>query len=333
MHRRQPPRQDSETYHFHTVFSPRTPAGQVSIERRRIREVRLQEPFRNASPGFFFERIVPLDLRHKLSEFKPHLWKSYLDAYGQGQRFRELIQWIQKRQESIYHQAQSAAWEAKCFDLRLTHRMVVGLGATSTWETAMVWHRPTGLPYIPASALKGLARARIVEETFQSAIDAWPAFKEMSYQDRHACLKAIDEWLLKPEANVPLPPNVSQTLQRRRQEIFDLFGHTEQAGLVEFLDAFPTEPPKFELDVMNVHYPEYYRRLSPQALDTESPNPVVFLTVARTPFRFIILCDRLRAGDKAPRLLEQAANLLKAGLQTMGVGAKTRLGYGRFQNP
>jgi CRISPR-associated protein Cmr6 len=92
-------------------------------------------------------------------------------------------------------------------------------------------------------------------------------------------------------------------------------------------DAFPTEPPGFELDVMNVHYPEYYRGDAPEALDIESPNPVVFLTVARTPFRFWVLVDALRAGQEADPILDAVGQALQAS----GIGGKTRLGYGRFK--
>lgn len=341
---RQPHREDRLV--FHTVLSLTTPAGSIGIERNRIREVRLEEPFRDASPGFFFDRIVPIDLRRKLSEFKPHLWRSYISAYGQGQRFQEVIRWLQSRQEKLRRCLQEVGWRsAEPLDFQLTHRMVVGLGAASVWETGMVWHRPTGLPYIPASAIKGLTRAQIEGEIIRQAIKAWSNFQTIDIKSRQACLEAIDKWSLEPEADTPqkihpwpsdisLPPNVLDILQRGRKRIFRLFGHTQQAGLVEFLDAFPTKPPKFELDVMNVHYPEYYQGKERQALDIESPNPVVFLTVADTPFRFIVLCDTVRVSDQgvqADELLKEATGALRQGLQTMGLGAKTRLGYGLFR--
>jgi CRISPR type III-B/RAMP module RAMP protein Cmr6 len=34
----------------------------------------------------------------------------------------------------------------------------------------------------------------------------------------------------------------------------------ERAGSVIFFDAIPLEVPKFQLDIMNPHYPNYYAR-------------------------------------------------------------------------
>ena len=108
-------------------------------------------------------------------------------------------------------------------------------------------------------------------------------------------------------------------------ELIAVFGMTEQAGSVIFFDAIPLKVPNFQLDIMNPHYPNYYRapEKNPPA-DWESPNPVFFLTVTETPYRFVI-ASRSEQGN---HLLDLAEEWLKGALRELGIGAKTSADYG-----
>uniref|UniRef100_A0A7C3UJP5 Type III-B CRISPR module RAMP protein Cmr6 n=1 Tax=Geoglobus ahangari TaxID=113653 RepID=A0A7C3UJP5_9EURY len=108
-------------------------------------------------------------------------------------------------------------------------------------------------------------------------------------------------------------------------ELIAIFGTTEQAGSVIFLDAIPLEVPKFQLDIMNPHYPNYYstKGQNPPA-DWDSPRPVFFLTVGETPYRFAIAAR----SEQDNRLLELVEEWLKGALRELGIGAKTSADYG-----
>jgi len=108
-------------------------------------------------------------------------------------------------------------------------------------------------------------------------------------------------------------------------DLIAVFGTTEQAGSIIFFDAIPLEVPKFQLDIMNPHYPNYYRTQgqNPPA-DWESPNPVFFLTVSETPYLFAIAAR----SEQGNRLLELAEEWLKEALRELGIGAKTSADYG-----
>jgi len=114
-----------------------------------------------------------------------------------------------------------------------------------------------------------------------------------------------------------------------------LFGTQTQKGKVTFLDAYPSRFPNLELDIMNPHYQDYYgkrdhnKNLTPPA-DWLSPNPIKFLTVKKdtekdTEFIFAFKTDE-------DDLKEQVTTLLKGALQDLGIGAKTSVGYGFFQD-
>jgi CRISPR-associated protein Cmr6 len=108
-------------------------------------------------------------------------------------------------------------------------------------------------------------------------------------------------------------------------ELVAVFGTTEQAGSVIFFDAIPLEVPKFQLDIMNPHYPNYYRTQGQNTpADWESPNPVFFLTVTETLYRFAIAAR----SEQGNRLLDLAEKWLKGALADLGIGAKTSADYG-----
>jgi len=113
-------------------------------------------------------------------------------------------------------------------------------------------------------------------------------------------------------------------------ELIAIFGTTERAGSVIFFDAIPLEVPKFQLDIMNPHYPQYYdkrggtsKEPAPPA-DWDSPRPVFFLTVTETPYRFAIAAR----SEQGNHLLDLAESWLKGALMELGIGAKTSADYG-----
>lgn len=125
-------------------------------------------------------------------------------------------------------------------------RMIVGLGAESVLETAIALHRTFGVPYIPGSALKGLAAAAAHKHLEDPE---WRKVKEDG--------KIGDSHLA-------------------------LFGDQGSSGYVTFHDALwiPTgDRLPLDLDVMTVHHPDYYQGKddAPPA-DWDSPTPVAFVS-------------------------------------------------------
>jgi len=195
-------------------------------------------------------------------------------------RVREQLNALQKRYEAMLKWYEQRGFAVKRIQAQPVWRFVVGLGAAHVLETGITLHRIFGLPIIPGSALKGVARA------YAQLVEG------------------------KPEDD---------------PELIAIFGTTERAGSVVFLDAIPLEVPNFQLDIMNPHYPNYYRtpEKNPPA-DWESPNPVFFLTVTGTPYRFAI-ASRSEQGN---HLLDLAERWLKGALTELGIGAKTSADYG-----
>ena len=103
-------------------------------------------------------------------------------------------------------------------------------------------------------------------------------------------------------------------------------------GNLIFFDALPCEVPRLEADVITPHYAPYYQdqdHITPPA-DWHSPTPTPFLTVAKGQ---VFLFSVARRGSEIMPPDEKSAieAALCHALATIGIGAKTAVGYGRFE--
>lgn len=136
--------------------------------------------------------------------------------------------------------------ETQTAEVAVQGRMAVGLGAESVLETSIALHRTYGVPYIPGSALKGLAAAAAHKHLED------PAWRKVGEDGQIGAWHRI------------------------------LFGDQESSGYITFHDALwipAGETLPLDLDVMTVHHPAYYQGGgdSPPA-DWDNPNPVAFLS-------------------------------------------------------
>jgi len=175
-------------------------------------------------------------------------------------------------------------------ELSVQDRLIVGLGAENPLEVSITLNRLYGVPMIPGSALKGVARS-YAEQIKQSKSNP----SDQDQQD-----KIVKQMIV-------------------------LFGDTTSSGKVTFYDAWwvPDRNAPLKKDVMTVHHEKYYsdRGKTPPS-DFDDPNPVSFISSTGT-FLFSV-----QGVDKDWSQL--AMGLLKGGLAHLGVGAKTSSGYGRF---
>jgi CRISPR-associated protein Cmr6 len=145
-------------------------------------------------------------------------------------------------------------------------RLSVGLGGESVLETAITLHRTYGVPYIPGSALKGLAanyaRNRLEAETWGAESDA---YRIMFGDTTAAGYLTFFDALYVPGS-----------------------GHQRKA-------LWP--------DVITVHHPDYYQGNKPPA-DWDSPTPVSFLSA--TGDYLIAIGGDQRWADKALEILGMA---------------------------
>ena len=223
--------------------------------------------------------------------------------------------------------------------LKTSSRLIVGFGAEHVLETSITLHHLFGIPYIPASAIKGVVRMVSFWEIAENLKDDGEIDKLQEY---------LYDKQIKEELN-------DAELRHKCLKHKLLFGTQGFKGLLVFLDAYPeVEAGKgiFELDIMNPHYTEYYTKDGIPG-DWESPKPIVFLTVKKDiPFHFNVLIDEYRIKEilndkdfpkEAKEIIEKwksdnyselngtVKKWVGEALKELGVGSKTRLGYGIFE--
>jgi CRISPR-associated protein Cmr6 len=162
----------------------------------------------------------------------------------------------------------------RLFTAEARGRLVMGLGAHSVRETNLALLHTWGVPYLPGSALKGLASRAA---SALAGGDAWKSARPGRAQGEDHAL---------------------------------LFGDTTREGCVTFHDAWwiPERPRlPLDLDVMTVHHPDYYTGGRSAPSDWDEPNPVAFLTARG---RYLVALSGpeawvLRAGELLERGLEE----------------------------
>ena len=174
---------------------------------------------------------------------------------------------------------------------RTIWRFATGLGLNHPIENGMTWHHTLGVPYLPGSSFKGLVRA-------------W-----------------VEQWL-----------GLSD------DEINRIFGsqetgsNNEQIGVgsIIFFDALPVAPVRLAADVMTPHYQKYYSG-SEAPGDWQDPNPIPFLTVDEQQVFLFALAPRKIGAPENQSDIEKVWQWVDQALQNVGAGAKTAVGYGRFE--
>lgn len=203
-------------------------------------------------------------------------------------------------EQSEFCKSFSTNYECITITAKLKTSLVTGIGESHPHEISMVFDHNMGIPYIPASGIKGIVR----------------------FAHTLGLLADIPQDEIKTDKN----GKIYFDDEKEWTKIPTLFGTQKKRGTVIFLDAYPENIPDLHVDIMNPHYGKYYNGESPPA-DYLDPTPLKFLTVAKeTTFIFRALVDKKIAGLK-----DKVKTAFKKALTEEGVGAKTAVGYGLFE--
>lgn len=293
----------------------------------------------------------------KLDKFAPYEWGGTIKVSGNvlkdkvGEEGLKIVDRAYKNFFGLYKDMVNklAKDNDNVFTMKTATRLVVGLGDESVYETSVRLLRNYGLPYIPGTALKGIARAYALEKFADENLDK---LKDLfKTNDFYEIVGRLDKALSSggkvengEKLEIKATFGENDEVKVSFQELVEIFGTTESSGKVVFFDALPTVEPEnkgendtqkkpsnnnlndpLEFDIMNPHYGPYYQNGEAPG-DWHDPVPVIFLVV-RPGIEFTFTVAPL--GNR--ELTGKARAILKEALKEHGVGAKTSLGYGRFQ--
>ncbi|HHO47331.1 MAG TPA: type III-B CRISPR module RAMP protein Cmr6 [Desulfobacteraceae bacterium] len=199
-----------------------------------------------------------------------------------------------------------AAWKARCqadidcltFAMEARSPLIIGMGDQNVHEFGLSLQSPWGTPFIPGSAIKGVLSSFASEQ----GGTAWQKTNLLSHVFGGSLALLMFGGVHEQEGPF--------------------------AGCLDFLDAWWMPSPNrrpFQKDIVNVHYPSYYRGQGGAFPDgTDNPIPVPFAAI-RPGERFLFAIR----GQESWRLL--ARDMLRQVAEEHGFGAKTRVGYGRLE--
>jgi CRISPR-associated protein Cmr6 len=195
--------------------------------------------------------------------------------------------------------------------------LVIGLGNEHPTEKGFRFDWNLGIPSIPASSIKGVARlAHLVGE-----IESLSPLNEERRQQLERAVKDSE-----------LPDFASIT-----KDVFGTGGEkTATRGKMIILDAYPRTLPKLKAEIMNCHYSEYLGKGSRGPTEDQQPNPQRYWAVDTKdrndqPLEFVfrLLLDRRIA--EVPDYRKSIEDAMRSALREHGLGAKTAVGHGRLK--
>ena len=174
---------------------------------------------------------------------------------------------------------------------------ISGLGSGHPTETGMILDRNLGVPYIPASSVKGVCRLAYAINNVEPGNST------------------VDDSIFEKYFGSTSDKNPKR-------------------GKVIFLDVYPLEKPELKLDIMNPHFQKYYNgdNDNTKPLENEDPVPINFLVVSEgCGFTFRCLY-KLSENEKKEDIEKDIEAFFETAFTEVGFGGKTAVGYGRFQN-
>ena len=278
--------------------------------------IKLSKNYKNGNFGLWFNKFIPINDKYQACGDKNGEKNTAIDLYNgtyenvlNSNKLQYILNNKHYSQYSFY-KSYEGRYEAIIITAELISPLITGIGQTHPNEVGMTFDHTLGIPYIPASSIKGIAR-------FSHSLNLLEDLRSEKHYDEikkdkndEECFDDEAEWT-----------NISTIFGRGGNK------HESNIGNVIFLDAYPESVPKLTVDIMNPHYGDYYSGKTPPA-DYLNPVPIKFLTIAKhTKFIFRAVINKAKLSEFKVLVV----NAIKKALTEEGVGAKTAVGYGMFK--
>ena len=244
-------------------------------------------------------RLVAWNLKNDKIETSKTAIKDLYDLAGkQLSETSDYINKIQDNQNKILKDMAALGVRCKTIYAQLVSPFITGLGSGHPTETGMILDRNTGVPYLPASSIKGVLRLA------------------------YAVNKADGQTSVDSSVVARYFGNDSSADKDKRGEIV-------------FLDAYPNAVPELKCDIMNPHYSKYYngkKTENPLPEETDAPLPIKFIAVKEGVcfvFRYFFLPVQGNTFDDTDA--DEIEKAFATAFTVIGFGGKTTIGYGRFK--
>lgn len=257
----------------------------------------------------------------------------------------ELLKGLQSRQIAMLQGNNKDS--SLTFVAKSTSPFVTGMGNEHPLENGFSFLNPYGLPYLPGSSIKGVLR-RATEELIHtdwfSGEGKW-SLMDIIHLFGLETLHTGNEWYQGfnvDNAHIEkylrfIAPNQSdqqlKNILASKSPILELVrsSNLSARGVLNFWDCYPSGYRELEFDIMTPHQTDYYQKKR-EPHDSESPNPIRFLTIppgSQFTFHISLSSDACQIREYMPgnwqEIIEKA---FEHAFHWLGFGAKTAVGYG-----
>ncbi len=272
--------------------------------------------------SLWFNKLIPLNNEYNCKACNKQdndkeavqYYASFYNELKNNPTLKNLLDEKQSSQKQFCEFYEKSGYEIINFKAELKTPLVTGIGQSHPNEVGMVFDHTMGIPYIPASGVKGIVRFAHMLDLIKS-----DNLQKYTGSDKDG------EYIVESNLETKIPDifgGDADIVENEKEK-------TEKwRGKVIFIDAYPAKIPDLHVDIMNPHYGEYYSdengKIPPA--DYLVPTPIKFLTVKPgTVFEFRALAP------KESDFIEPVKTAFQNALEDEGVGAKTAVGYGRFK--
>ena len=249
----------------------------------------------------------------------------YKTTYNKIKNNNNLTAYLEKKHHWQMHYIQCMEQKGfHCLTFTCTSKapLITGLGETHPSETSIVLDHTLGIPYIPATSIKGIVRFSHSKQLLFDDVGVFSDTFVKEIKDKKNSTKLI---LDEKNKDTHIPLFFGGDAEGQEGQFQNKY--RTYRGSISFLDAYPVSVPEIKTDIINPHYTNYYGDKNNPPGDYEDPIPVNFLIVApETQFIVRFILDPKSAAYK-----DQFINVIKDAFEIEGVGAKTAIGYGRFE--
>jgi CRISPR-associated protein Cmr6 len=272
--------------------------------------------------SLWFNKLIPLNNETKCKACNKQgndkeavqYYESFYNELKNNPALKNLLDEKQRSQKQFCEFYENAGYKIINFKAELKSPLITGIGQTHPNEVGMVFDHTMGIPYIPASSVKGIVRFAHMLELIKSE-----NLEEYKKSDKDG--EYVDESNSKTLIPCIFGGDADEEKEGKKET-------KKLKGKVVFLDAYPVNVPDLHVDIMNPHYGDYYSdengKIPPA--DYLDPTPIKFLTV-KPGTKFIFRAIMPNDSD----LLQTVKTAFENALKDEGVGAKTAVGYGRFE--
>ena len=216
---------------------------------------------------------------------KSDFWKAAVrridELYKDSQGLSRALHSLRKRQEAVQEALERQCYKTREFTVKVEWRLTLGLGLPSPLETGITLHHLYGIPYLPGSAIKGVARSwrlqQIADQLKIPRLDAQRAHQwKESQRYGPTPWERLERLLMSPVPENPDGDERQRRLQENLEEHWKYLQESLRGNRLETLEkwGYLSENPRLP-DLEEIKPP--IRAFSRAFGSTEAKGKILFL--------------------------------------------------------